>query len=291
MLGRKMPISKPKVVDMLGVKFSRVSKNSAISLIIDRAKTETARAAYIVKPHVEQVYGALSNPDIKKNLNNAYMALPDGISINWAANYLRKAKINWWTLPTSLLGIVFRSKKLEKIFPNHAWAADFSWQLIDELAKNNLSIYLVGSPKKHDIGQTAKFLQAKFKNLKIAGTFAGKDSKTGKFSKTLEKQLVSKLIKVKPEIIFVALGYPLQEKLCSRLAGVVKNGIFIAEGGTFDYKKFGGHIEQAPKVLSRSGLEWLWRLLREPARIRRQLVIPKFIIKIHKLAALKNEKL
>lgn len=283
-----MANNKIKKVSVLGISFDSVSKLTAIKLIVSRAQNTSASAAYIVKPHVEQAYAALKNSKIKHIINKSYLSLPDGVSINWAANYLKKPNPSPLVLLSSLLRIILRNKELAKIFPNHSWAADFTWELMQALAKERIGIYIVGSPKMHSIKKTISFLQEKIPGLNILGSFPGRDANTGRFTVQLEKNLIADLEKIKPQVVFIALGYPLQENLCNKLAAKLPSGTFIAEGGTFDYKKFGGHIGQAPKLVSHSGLEWLWRALREPSRFKRQIVIPRFIYMVHK-QALKNK--
>jgi N-acetylglucosaminyldiphosphoundecaprenol N-acetyl-beta-D-mannosaminyltransferase len=72
----------------------------------------------------------------------------------------------------------------------------------------------------------------------------------------------------------------LQEHIISRLTPQLDHGVLIGEGGTFDYKQFGGHRRKAPVIMQRLGLEWLWRLILEPRRLRRQWAIPRFIWRI-----------
>lgn len=76
------------------------------------------------------------------------------------------------------------------------------------------------------------------------------------------------------------MGFPLQERVCAYLAKHAEHGVFIGEGGTFDYADFGGRRTKAPVLLQRLGLEWFWRLLLEPQRLLRQLAIPRFIYRI-----------
>jgi N-acetylglucosaminyldiphosphoundecaprenol N-acetyl-beta-D-mannosaminyltransferase len=76
------------------------------------------------------------------------------------------------------------------------------------------------------------------------------------------------------------MGFPLQERIISRLAEHLKHGVLIGEGGTFDYEQFGGTRTKAPAIMQRLGLEWFWRLILEPNRIKRQLAIPRYIWRI-----------
>jgi N-acetylglucosaminyldiphosphoundecaprenol N-acetyl-beta-D-mannosaminyltransferase len=76
------------------------------------------------------------------------------------------------------------------------------------------------------------------------------------------------------------MGFPVQERVCTYLSEHSSHGVFIGEGGTFDYERFGGQRPKAPSWIQRIGLEWLWRLVLEPRRLGRQLAIPRFIYRI-----------
>jgi N-acetylglucosaminyldiphosphoundecaprenol N-acetyl-beta-D-mannosaminyltransferase len=98
----------------------------------------------------------------------------------------------------------------------------------------------------------------------------------------VEEELLQDIKSADPDIILVGMGFPLQEKLISKLAGKLEHGVLIGEGGTFDYRSFGGRQAKAPKLLQRIGLEWLWRLALQPKRLRRQLAIPRFLWRLYR---------
>jgi N-acetylglucosaminyldiphosphoundecaprenol N-acetyl-beta-D-mannosaminyltransferase len=76
------------------------------------------------------------------------------------------------------------------------------------------------------------------------------------------------------------MGFPLQEEVCANLVARTSHGVYVGEGGTFDFVAFGGSLPKAPVRVQKLGLEWLWRLGREPNRIIRQLAIPRFMYRI-----------
>ncbi|HET9050146.1 MAG TPA: WecB/TagA/CpsF family glycosyltransferase, partial [Candidatus Dormibacteraeota bacterium] len=95
-----------------------------------------------------------------------------------------------------------------------------------------------------------------------------------------EDALVARLRDERPGVVLVGMGFPAQERLMARLVPRLDHGVLIGEGGTFDYTEFGGATRRAPAALRRAGLEWLWRLVLEPARWRRQLAIPRFVRRV-----------
>ena len=68
----------------------------------------------------------------------------------------------------------------------------------------------------------------------------------------------------------------------ARLVRRLDHGVLIGAGGSFDFREMGGAIRRAPAPVRRAGLDWLWRLLREPWRLRRQLAIPQFVLRVQR---------
>jgi N-acetylglucosaminyldiphosphoundecaprenol N-acetyl-beta-D-mannosaminyltransferase len=99
---------------------------------------------------------------------------------------------------------------------------------------------------------------------------------------SVERELVEELKQLKPNVILVGMGFPLQEKLMAKLTPQLGHGVLIGEGGTFDYDSFGGNRSKAPTWMQKSGLEWLWRLVLEPRRIVRQMAIPRFMWAVYR---------
>lgn len=95
-----------------------------------------------------------------------------------------------------------------------------------------------------------------------------------------ENLLISQVIEAKPDIVFVALGQPKQEFLCEVLYLQLKNTTFFPVGGSFDI--YTEVTKRAPSWIVNIGFEWMYRLVRQPSRWRRQLVLPKFIYRVMK---------
>lgn len=265
---------------ILGIELDNVSLYQAINEITRLAKTKQSH--YIVKPYVEFFDKTNHTAQIKKIMNSAYLCLPDGVSLNWAAYYKNKTKKRRRDVLTSLLKIIFSPDELHKALPNHSWGTDFTWKLLEHAKQNKLTVFLVGSPKKSSITSTKSFLQKHIPGLEIVGTFNGRDGRVGYFTDAMEVDLGKQIATLRPDIILLGLGFPVQEKVISRLARNQTHGIFIGEGGTFDFKSFGGTLPKAPVFMQRVGLEWLWRLFVEPHRLKRQLAIPKFIAGVYR---------
>lgn len=271
----------PKI-NVMGLDIDLFDTDTAVSTLI-RFGQRSPRSGYLVRPHVEFMEKALNDPGLMELLNQADFCLADGVALQWAAHHLQSNGTTFWHLLRSLSRIPRNSKHLRGAINERVAGTAFTLRLLDESQKLRASIFLVGLPQRKSIEDTANFLQQKFKQLNISGTFAAtRHQNIVTISPADEKLLLKQLKTARPDIILVGLGFPRQEYLMARLSQQMNHGLFIGEGGTFDYKEFGGHIRRAPHSVQRAGLEWLWRLAHQPKRIRRQLAIPRFIRRVHK---------
>jgi N-acetylglucosaminyldiphosphoundecaprenol N-acetyl-beta-D-mannosaminyltransferase len=260
---------------ILGVDIDVMTMDEATDLITEYIASRKP-AVYISKPYVEFIDLAASDTTIKTLLNNSFATLPDSVAMQWASLYIYGGKQSFMRLFKTLSQIVLQRSALTKIIPERFAGADFSWKLLAAVANKNLVVYIIGHPVNSSIDHTAETIQNNLPRITIAGTFDGYKVNHD------EAALVTELLRLKPDLILVGTGFPRQEQLMSRLIKQVPYGVFIGEGGTFDYESFGGTMRRAPAWMRTLGLEWLWRLLLQPSRIKRQLAIPRFIWKVYR---------
>ena len=147
--------------------------------------------------------------------------------------------------------------------------AEFWLDIIEEY-QNEKSIYLMGSTQEV-IEKTVSKLKESFPLLKITGFRDG-------FLKEGDKELViNELKQQRPDVVFVAMGSPRQELLMDELLSH-HPALYMGLGGSFDV--YMGLKKRAPVLFQKLGLEWLYRLLKEPTRISRQTSLAKFLIKV-----------
>jgi len=283
-----------KSYTILGVRIDALSMKAAAERIVERAADPTTAAVYVVKPYVEFLDQAGPNATIRAVLNGAWLSLPDGVSTQWAAAYLygereggRKGGRTWWRAFGLLASILVRPAAIKRQLPERFGGTNFAWQLLEAAAPKQLRIYLVGTPNHSTIEAAATTIGQRLPQLKLVGTWPGQlGGKSGTAlrqalqASAVEAELVADLKAKRPDIVLVGMGFPLQEKLIAKLAPQLSHGVLIGEGGTFDYDSFGGRRRKAPRTMQSLGLEWLWRLGQEPARWRRQLAIPRFVVKV-----------
>ena len=266
-------------VDLLGVEVDAITHAEAIAYIVDRASNPSTKPMYVVKPYVEFLDRAARDSSIRTILNGAELVLADGIALVWAANYLYAGKRTFWRFWKSLTQIVFTPTKLYWPLDKSLAGINFTWPMLQGAATQKLRVYLVGTSSTDQITHVAKTIQKQLADLLIVGVHSGRDTSVepGKVTSVWMDRLTDQIEASDADLILVGMGFPLQEEVIMVLAGKLSHGVLVGEGGTFDYEQFGGTHAKAPSLMQRLGLEWLWRLIIQPSRWRRQLAVPRFI--------------
>lgn len=171
------------------------------------------------------------------------------------------------------IGVVKVSRMFNYDVKERIAGIDIANKLLELGNRENKSIYLFGA-KQEVIDSMRVVLKKDYPNLVVVGTTNG-------YVKDKDK-VFDKMIKMKPDIVLVALGIPLQEKLIYKHLNKFDKGIFVGVGGSFDV--ISGHKKRAPKIFIKLNLEWLYRILKEPNRLRRFYDSNiKFLFKVRKM--------
>ncbi len=262
---------------VLGVPVDPLTVPEAVARISERAADLGSPPAYVIKPYVE-FFGRRADPMVRSILAGAWLSLADGVAIQWAATYARAPRHGALDLLRSLVAIVLRPASVAAVVPERVAGVTLTLALLEASRERGLGVFLVGSPKHNPIADTARHLEAILPGLRVLGTAPGR------LDPESHERLLAELSRLRPDLILVGLGFPAQERLMAWLAPRLEHGVLVGEGGSFDFRELGGGIRRAPATVRRIGLEWLWRLLREPRRLRRQLAIPQFILEIQRRA-------
>ena len=148
-------------------------------------------------------------------------------------------------------------------------------KIVERFANSDKTFYIVGSTDAV-INKTIAQLKEKFPNLKIAGY------RNGYLNDTDVEKLEQNIERLKPDFVFIAMGMPKQEKLMARLYNKHR-AVYLGLGGSFDV--FTGNVKRAPKWWIDHKIEFAYRLLKQPSRIKRQLPLIKFylVVKLGKI--------
>jgi N-acetylglucosaminyldiphosphoundecaprenol N-acetyl-beta-D-mannosaminyltransferase len=242
---------------ILGVKTSSTNKGQVLEFV--RNSLKTGHKFFIVTPNPEIVVEAQKNPLFLEALNSADVAVTDGIGLKLANSSLNTIKGRELVLDL--------------------------FQLANE---QKLKIFLLGSDKKTIDKSLA--LVSKIYPYVIArghpGPILNKQAQTiTEGNRQLEQEVLRQINSFKPDFLFVAFGAPKQELWVKKHFQNLKVGGAMVVGGSLDY--FAGSAKVPPKIVAQLGLEWLWRLIREPKRIKR---IFNAVVVFPWLLLSKNEK-
>lgn len=232
-------------VKVLGVKIDDISIDQAVQMVEDWLKGPDKQAGfYIVTPNPEMVVLAQKDLEFKKILNNADLAIPDGIGLRLSGRVKHKVA-----------------------------GVDLMGKLVEEASKKAFTVGFLGG-RDQVAEKTAECLKEKYPGLKI--TFAKSGGKVYDQSQWLGLSGRKKPFAIPPtDILFVAFGAPKQEKWIAKSLHYLPIKVAMGVGGSFDY--LSGIVPRAPSLIKKIGLEWVFRLLTQPWRIRRQLALLKYL--------------
>ncbi|MCQ1531460.1 WecB/TagA/CpsF family glycosyltransferase [Lutispora saccharofermentans] len=229
-------------VEIVGINIDKVTFEEAEDRLLDFLRQDETKM--IFTPNSEFLVDAVKDRDFSEILNDGDLVIPDGIGLVIASKFYGmplKEKVAGCELMTKLIEIAYSEKK---------------------------SIYFLGG-KEGVAEEASQRLNDKYPGIKIAGFH------NGYFDEEEEKNIIDDIIQKRPDIIFVALGAPKQEKWIYNNRHRLGAKIAMGVGGSLDI--LAGRSKRAPEFYQKTGLEWLYRLLKEPKRFFRMLKLPKFI--------------
>ncbi|WP_294371292.1 WecB/TagA/CpsF family glycosyltransferase [uncultured Clostridium sp.] len=207
----------------------------------------------IISGNPEILFNGMNDKVLKKSFNDEEaLIIPDGV------------------------GTVIASKLLGNPVQEKIAGIDVVKEVIIKADKEKKSVYFIGA-KEEVVEKCVENVQKDYPNLKIAGYH------NGYFDMNNCDEIIKNIQDSKPWAIFVAMGSPRQEIFIDKIRDIEDIKIFMGVGGVFDI--FAGNLKRAPKWMISLGLEWLYRVVKEPFRIKRLISIPKFL-----LLVLKNKK-
>lgn len=235
---------------ILGTPVDAVNLDRALVLIAGwLAQPQGGDLRHVVTVNPEFVIAARRNPAFAAVLRASALATADGVGIMLAGRVLdvpAGERITGVDLVEGLAGLSQRDE--------------------------HCRLFLLGAgPGVAD--EAAQQLRKRYPGVQIAGTFAGSSTDDG-FA-----EIEAKLAASDATVLLVAFGHPTQDLWIARhREALAAHGILVSigVGGTFDY--LSGRVPRAPRLVRRLGLEWLYRLVRQPWRWRRQMALPLFVL-------------
>ncbi len=230
-------------INVLGVGFDNVTKSEAVDRAMDLLRSGGTHR--VVTPNPEIVEVCRQRPDVAAAVNGADLVLPDGVGI------IKGAAILGTPLKERTPGI------------------EFAEGLMERLARENFSLYLLGArPGVAELA--AEALTKRFPGLRIVGFHDGYFQD--------DAQVLVDIRRCRADVVFVCMGAPRQELWMAQNAQATGARLLCGLGGCLDI--FAGVAKRAPAFWCRHGLEWFYRLCREPWRLKRMMKLPVFLIHV-----------
>lgn len=237
-------------IKFLNTNIDNLTMDEAIEKIDNLIKKKNS--SYVVTPNVDHIVKLENDKEFQEVYKNADLILADGMPLLWIAK-LKKTPIK------------------EKVS-----GSDLFPRICELASKKSYKVFLLGAAEGV-AKKAASNLKKKYVGLNIVGTY----SPSYGFEKSeKEVELIIDLInKAEPDILAVGLGAPKQEKFLYRFKQRLNVPISLAIGASIDFEA--GNIDRAPRWMQQSGLEWFYRLCKEPKRMYKRYLVDD--IKIIKL--------
>ena len=237
----------PTKPNILGLTIDPLTQTQVIQTITQYI--DSRQPHHIVTANAEIIYQASRDPQMKTLIQTADLITPDGAGVLWAAKYLGTP------LPQRVTGI------------------DLIHAICQTAQTTHWRIYLLGAAP--GIAQkAAQNLTTLYPGCQIIG------AQHGYYTPQQEPQILAQIQQAHPDIILVALGAPRQEQWIHTHQPTLQIPLAIGIGGSLDV--ISGNLKRAPKWMQKLSLEWLYRILIQPTRLKRATALPKFVLAVRR---------
>ena len=233
----------PEKIDIHGVMIDNVTMEEALDKVLSMLEGQTPQK--IFTPNSEIIMQATRDPELRDILNSAELIVPDGA------------------------GVILASRIMKNELKEKVPGIDLVRQIFANTKKRPASFFILGGKpgvaEKASVNIVYDYPKAKIKGYR-----------NGYFDESEVPEIIKQINESRAEILLVGLGAPKQEKWIHRYANELNCKILMGIGGSIDV--FAGTAKLAPEFMRRAGLEWLYRLIKEPKRAKRMLDLPRFIL-------------
>jgi N-acetylglucosaminyldiphosphoundecaprenol N-acetyl-beta-D-mannosaminyltransferase len=230
--------------ELFGIKYALTNYHEACLLIIKKAKEENKKEGFGVSAlAVHGLIEGYKNPGLRTQINNIDLVVADGQPIKWALNYFHNAGLD------------------ERVY-----GPTLMLKVLQQADLNCIPIFLYGSTES-TLEKLSAFIKQKYPMAAIAGIQADRFRESTDEEKALDRK---KIVESGAKIVFVGRGCPRQEKWVAENKEFLPV-VMIAVGAAFDFHA--GNVRQAPGWMQDRGLEWLYRLMKEPGRLWKRYLI------------------
>lgn len=231
-------------VPVLGVSFDNKTKETFLKELMDRVRHN--KKTFVVTANPEIVMYAKKNAEYMSLLKEADYIAADGI------------------------GIIKGAKLLATPIIERVAGFDLLTDLLEKASEQGSRVYFLGA-KEAVLQSAVQNVQKKYPSIQIVG------SRNGYFDSS-DSSIIEAVQATQPDMIFVALGYPKQEQWIHQYMATASKGLLMGVGGSFDV--LSGKSKRAPKLFIDLNIEWLYRLIKQPTRLKRMMVLPQFLLEV-----------
>ncbi len=229
-------------VEICGVKIHQVRLNETINQI--EYFIEKNNKQQVCVTNVYSVVLMQKDEEFKKANNSSGLVVADGMPLVWV------------------------SKLFSEPLPERIAGFDLFYGFCKVASEKGYKFFFLGSTNEV-LGKICDNIKREFPNLQIVGTYS--PPYKNKFSDLENSEMINRINEVKPDILWVGMTAPKQEKWIYENLDRLNVKVAIGVGAVFDF--ITGKVKRAPKWMQRCGLEWLWRLLMEPKRLWKRYLI------------------
>jgi N-acetylglucosaminyldiphosphoundecaprenol N-acetyl-beta-D-mannosaminyltransferase len=235
--------------EILGVPVAMTDYRGAIDAM--DAMVERRDRGYVCAVAVHALTVGLDDPEMADALHGATLVLPDGMPVVWAAN----------TLGAEL--------------KDRVYGPELMLRYSDRCAERGHRVWLYGGRDQGSLVQLALSLRRRHPGINIVG---GYSPPFRPMTDEEEGALVDQINDARPDVLWVGIGVPKQEKWMARLRDRLDVPVMCAVGAAFDFHA--GRVSQAPRWMQQRGLEWIYRIAQEPRRLLPRYLYfnPRFVL-------------
>lgn len=232
-----------EVVRVLGVPFDKITMQETVEIIENEINSDRKKPYHIITGNPEIVLHYKEDEVLNKLIDESNLITADGV------------------------GIILASKWKRDKLPERVPGSDLLMKVLATGNEKGWSFYFLGTDE--DTSKKAvETIKEKYPGVVVSGRH------NGFFDKEKEEKIIDEIKRTSPDILVVALGAPRAEKWIYENKDRINTKVAIGVGGMLDV--IAGKVKRAPVIWQKMNLEWLYRLLKQPSRWRRQLALPVF---------------
>ena len=240
-------ISRMEQIDLFNIKIHNVTMDEAVSQI--RTWVQSGQGSYVVTPNVDHIVKLQNDLEFQEIYREAGLVIADGMPLVWVSRWAQKG------------------------LKDRVTGADLFLEVCADAELHGMTVYLLGAASQEIIEATSSNLKLRYPCLKIVGSHS---PSFGFENKEEENEVIlGRILKAKPDILFVGVGAPKQEKWIGRFQDRLGGTVSLGVGAAFDF--VAGSVKRAPVWMRKTGLEWFFRFLKEPRRMFKRYFIDDFV--------------